>query len=120
MKPGVIQIKTAAVLKGLMSKQYEPTLIEIIVWVAISFGLVLTESYRKKTHGGDLHGTTPVRANDLRTWCYPDGQAQEIAQAINDRWLYDPNRPHMKVAIIHDSGRGIHFHIQTHPNTVRR
>lgn len=120
MKPGTIKIKDASILEGLMLNLFDPRLTIIIVWVAVTFGLVMTESFRKKTHRNDLHGENPVRANDLRTWCYANDKAYQIRDAINSRWCYDPNRPSKQVAIIHNVGKGLHFHIQTHPNTVRR
>ena len=120
MKPKQIEIKDEVVLKGLMTKRFAPKLVGIIDFVASNYGLVITESFREKRHPGDLHGTDPVRAVDLRTWCYPEGKAEEIATVINELWAYDPDRPDKKVALIHDIGQGIHFHIQVHPNTRRR
>jgi len=120
MKAGTIEIKDANVLEGLMAKKFDPALIPVIVWVAVTFGLVITESYRDKRHANDVHGTDPVRAVDLRTRCYDGDGAYRIMDEINNRWIYDPGRPDKKVAMIHDVGQGLHFHIQVHPNTVRR
>jgi len=84
-------------------------------------GAMITESWRKKRHRNDLHGTQPVRALDCRFWDYEsDSFAYKIATWINRTWIYDPNRPDKNVAKVHDSGQGIHFHIQVHPNTKRR
>lgn len=123
VEKGDIVIKDASVLRGLMEKNYAPLLIDVICWVASEYGFVLTESYREQLHKNDLHGTWPVRANDLRTWCYvEENKAKGIEEAINDRWAYDPNRPGMNVAWIHQNrnAQGVHFHIQVHPNTVLR
>lgn len=68
----------------------------------------------------DLHGTQPVRAIDLRTWCYPDKLMYEIFHKVNQIWIYDPKRPDKDVAVVHDAGSGLHAHVQVHPNTVRR
>jgi len=120
MNPVEIIIKDPDILIGLMERNYSPLLIRIIADVAKEHGLVMTESYREKRHRNDLHGTQPVRAIDLRTWCYPDGLAYRIMDEINNRWEYDPIRPEKQVAIIHDVGQGMHFHIQVHPHTKRR
>lgn len=120
VKPGEICIKDVGVLTGLMLKKFDLQLLSIVTWLFATHGGVMTESYRPPTHSGDLHGTVPVRAIDMRTWCYADGKAAQIADEINKKWCYDINRPDMKVALIHDSGQGIHFHIQVHPNTKLR
>ncbi len=120
MKPGDIIIKDIDVLRGLMERNYHPILINIICAVAKEFGIMITESYREKRHSNDLHGVLPVQANDLRTWCYPNNKAHNIEKWINNKWEYDSRWPEMKVARIHDSGKGVHFHIQCHHRTRRR
>ena len=120
ISPGEIHIKNNEVLKGLMERRFSPLLINIILSIAKTHGIVITESYREKKHSNDLHGTQPVRAIDLRYWCYPGTLPDEIADHINSLWIYDTARPQMKVALIHDAGNGMHFHIQVGPNTRRR
>ena len=120
MKPGHIEIKDPDVLMGLMGYRFSPALTLIITDVAKRHGLVMTESFREPMHPGDLHSTNPIRAVDLRTWCYPDKKAYEIMHEINKLWEYDPDRPGKMVAIIHNAGQGTHFHIQVHPKTRRR
>ena len=91
-----------------------PTLIEILEWVDEQFGPGLcTSCYRP----GDpkCHGTMPVRAYDRR--CRDKGTGDYMAYAINRRWLYDYERPDMRVALCH--GKKTHLHIQVHPNTFR-
>ncbi len=116
-----IKIKNVAVLRGLFEKNYDPVLVDIIVYVAETYGLVMTESFREKLHANDLHGEIPVRAVDIREWAYPKHLAQEIEDDVNSKWIYDPNRPHKSCAWIHENRKtkGFHFHIQTHPNTRR-
>ncbi|MCP3940930.1 MAG: hypothetical protein GY710_05545 [Desulfobacteraceae bacterium] len=118
MKANSIEVKNTKVLHGLMSNLFDPMLVDIIVWVGVKFGIMITESFREKTHVNDLHGEEPVRAVDLRSWCYPEDLAYKIRDEINEKWIYDPARPGKKVAIVHDVGKGIHFHVQTHPNTI--
>ena len=120
IKKGFIEIKDSSVLAGLMLHKFSPALAEIIVWLADSHGFVMTESFRPARHPGDVHSTDPVRAVDIRSRCYDGGQAARIRDEINAMWQYDSNRPQMRCAIIHDVGNGVHFHIQTHPNTCRR
>jgi len=120
MKPGQIEIKDIEVLRGLMERRFSPLLIDIIIFIARKYGIVMTESFREKRHMNDLHGTQPVRAVDLRTWCYPDSLMYRIFHRINQLWIYDPNRPDKDVAVVHDAGSGTHAHIQVHPNTRRR
>ena len=122
-----ISVKDSSVLRGLMERSYSPILIDIICWVADKYGFVMTESYREKLHPNDLHGTIPVRANDLREWYYKTGIAKKIETEINERWEYDSSRPEMKCAWIHKNRKpdangnfGLHFHIQVHPNTRTR
>ena len=116
-----ITIKDQSVLRGLMERRYAPVLIDIICYVAETYGFVLTESYRDKLHPNDLHGTLPVRAIDLREWCYPAGQAQAIADDINKRWIYDSQRPEKVCARVHANRKtkGRHFHIQIHGSTIK-
>ena len=118
MRPGEIGIKDSEVLLGLLQNAFHPALRRIIIDVADNFGLMMTESYRQQQHLNDLHGTAPVRAIDIRSWCYAYPNA--IEKWINDNWVYDPDRPDMKCAILHDAGSGMHFHIQVHPMTRRR
>jgi len=117
-----IKVKNVAVLRGMFEHEFEPVLIDIACYVAEKHGVMITESFRVKLHPNDLHGTEPkVRALDLRQWAYPGHLAEDIEADINRRWIYDPSRPHMKCAWIHENRKtkGIHFHIQTHPKTRR-
>lgn len=120
IEPDQIIIKDIGVMTGMLERRFSPLLVLIVVWVAKKYGVVLTESYRPKRHRNDLHGTLPVRAVDIRSWCYPDSKAYQIMHEINQKWEYDPKRPDKMVAIVHNSGKGIHMHIQVHPNTQRR
>lgn len=118
MLPGDLNYKTEQVYLDHCEHEHSKTLSEIEFWVVSKFGMMVTCSYRKKRHAHDLHGVLPVRAKDIRSWCYDDPKA--IAKAINDRWTYDPTRPTRVVALYHDSGNGSHIHLQVHPRTRRR
>ena len=119
MKAGDIVIKDINVLRGLMERNFHPLLINIILSVAEKHGVFITESYRDKRHMGDLHGVNPVRAIDIRWWAYTEILANRIAKEINRTWEYDPDRPFLKCAVIHDAGSGVHFHIQVSNKTRR-
>ena len=114
----MISIKDIPVFKALLSKVYDPTLIEILSNVESFFpGICITEGYRE---GTGVHSTDPCRAIDLRSRNYTEEQTQTIKNHINNTWIYDPERPEMNCCMVHDVGRGMHFHLQSHPNTVRR
>lgn len=116
-----IKIKNVGVLRGIYEHRYDPTLIDITCYIAEKYGLVITESFRVKLHANDLHGTDPVRAEDIREWAYPKHLAEKIEDDVNSKWIYDPTRPHKNCAWIHENRKtkGFHFHLQTHPNTRR-
>lgn len=80
------------------------------------FEFTITSLYRLNDDGN--HGQLPLRAMDLRCRSYSQGAA--IEEYVNDTWIYDPNRSTKKCCIIHDTGHGLHFHFQVHPNTVRK
>lgn len=118
MKPGKLQYKTEEVYLNHCTKEHDKTLSEIEFWIVNNFGMMVTCAYRKQYHKSDLHGVIPVRAKDIRSWCYKE--PEKVVEAINKRWAYDPSRPTKKVAVYHNSGQGIHIHLQVHPNTKRR
>ncbi len=120
--PGTVGIKNTDVFQGLLQYPVDARLSDIILWIADKYGVFFTETYRPKQHANDLHGTVPLRAIDLRSWAYNGGveRAKKIEKDINEVWEYDPQRVRKKVAILHDTGKGIHFHIQSHPRTRRR
>jgi len=77
---------------------------------------VITSLYRIGDDGA--HGTLPLRAADERCQYKPQGDM--IAEYLNDWWIYDSERPDMKVCMCHDTGQGLHMHFQVHPNTIKR
>ena len=66
-----------------------------------------------------VHGTLPLRATDLR--CWDDDLGGRIQSWVNERWQYDPSRPHMTACMYHKNrgGDGKHLHFQVHPRTVK-
>ena len=119
IEPGEISIKNTQVFKALMERNYAPLLIIIISEVAEKFGVYITEAWRKPLHSGDVHAYG--RGIDLRVRVYESlEKAEQIRDWINKKWEYDFKRPRLQVAIIHNSGNGIHFHIQCSTNTRLR
>ncbi len=111
------KLKNTDIMAVLLAKEYDRKLIMVLLWWMKEFGsMTVTEGWRKQRHPHDLHGTSPVRAIDLRSWTHPN--AQMLANTANTYWRYDPNRPTKQVCVYHDSGEGEHFHIQVHPNTI--
>ena len=93
-----------------------PLLRQIIKDVEGVFGdQTVTSLYRIDDPG--VHGTLPLRGIDLR--CHNDTMGWQIADFINDRWIYDPERPTLQVCIYHNTGRGWHLHFQVHQHTIR-
>ena len=78
--------------------------------------LIITSLYR--INGKGVHCVLPLRGVDFRVRNGEVGEA--IATAINDKWIYDPTRPWLRCAIIHDVGKGLHLHVQSCSNTIRR
>lgn len=97
-------------------------LTELFIWLpSVVDNIVITSAWRPvKIHPNDskIHTMTPLRAADLRSRVFD--QPEKIAEAINNKWIYDPGRPNMKVCLYHNTGRGWHFHLQVHPKTERR
>lgn len=113
----MILIKNPSVLKALLTKNYHPLLIEIVLDVySVASKIVVTEGWRE---GKGVHSTDPCRGIDLRSWIYQTPKLKEIQNYINSRWTYDPKRPTMECLIEHDTGKGTHLHCQVHPNTIR-
>lgn len=77
---------------------------------------IITSLYRIDDSG--VHGQLPLRGTDIR--CRNIESGEEIANEINDIWIYDPIRPEMKVAIAHGDGSNYHIHLQVHPRTVKK
>lgn len=77
------------------------------------------KNYTRKDINSDIHDSNPLRAFDIRSWMFTLDECEEIRDAVNEEFTYDPTRPEKKVCVYHGVGRNaMHFHIQVHPNTV--
>ncbi|KKL06898.1 hypothetical protein LCGC14_2591420 [marine sediment metagenome] len=121
-RPGGFKYKNDKVLHSAYEVPWHPILVDVNLWILGRYGiLIVTSAYRPhKIHPGDsgIHSTVPLRADDIRSYIYPTPD-ELMERDINENWQYDPKRTHLKVAVFHDTGQGIHGHIQVHPNTVR-
>ena len=111
------------IMERALSVPWHPKLIELNLCFVTrySYVVVVTSAYRpKKIHVNDsgIHGTIPLRADDLSSVEFDDPEG--IRDDMNSLWIYDPERPQLKVCVYHDVGFGPHFHLQVHDNTRRR
>ena len=114
----MIRIKDTQVFRALLLKTYDPMLVEIIASIEGQFpGICITEGWR---YGVGVHSIEPCRGIDLRSRDYSKRTLEALVNYINDNWIYDSERLDMKCVLVHDVGRGIHLHIQVHPNTRRK
>jgi len=94
-----------------------PKMKKLLAYIYDQFGFqTITSLYRIGDKG--VHGQLPLRGVDLRIgrWHSED----RIERTINEAWIYDPERPEMRVAIYHNVGLGAHLHLQVHDKTERR
>lgn len=113
-----ILIKSNTVLDGLIKGEYPDILREMTFVVIQQLRMhgafpTLTSSFREGDSG--VHGF--YRALDFRTWELSTNHIKSILEYVNSRYQYDPERPEKAVLVYHDSGRGPHLHLQSHPNT---
>ena len=110
-----IKCKNTDVAKNALSVGWDEMLIALYQWLSFNHPeTILTSTYREGDRG--VHGCIPLRGFDVRSWVFSDPEA--ICDIVNDKWIYDTDRPQKKVAMIHDVGKGKHFHFQVHPNTI--
>lgn len=89
----------------------------ILLEIETEFGQkVFTSLFRINDPG--VHGTLPLRGADLRERNQLVGNV--IKGWVNSRWVYDASRPEKKVCKFHDTGKGLHIHVQVHRNTERK
>ena len=114
-----IQIKSWKVLKGLLVVAFHPKMVALAVWlVSRLMEVIFTSGYRpKKIYDKDsgIASTKPCRHLDIRSYIYKDPQG--VVDDVNKHWIYDPKRPELKCAVLHDVGQGNHIHLQVHDRT---
>lgn len=89
----------------------------------LKFQPLITSIFRSKTEDFNLDGTgvhCAWRAIDIYADSWIDTRAAAVADFINTRYIYDPSRPTMSVALFKPHGSGPHVHFQVHPHTSER
>lgn len=126
----ITHYKNKRVYRSAHKVPWHSKLLDVNEWIFEQYErLYYTSTYRPmRIHAKDsgIHSTIPLRAEDLRSRVYPL-PGKRIAREINAEWIYDPERPRLKVALFHSvkkmfngqAGR-VHFHIQVHDRTCRR
>lgn len=98
---------------------FHAKMIDLIAWISGGVSsIIITSAYRpNKIHENDsgIASTNPCRHLDIRSWIYEDPRG--LVSSINKHWLYDPKRPNLSCAVYHNTGQGIHIHLQVHDNT---
>lgn len=117
----IIQFKSKKAFRGFCKGLFNP-LYDVLVFINQHLGFipVITSTYRPEDanlNPPGIHSVLLLRAIDIRSRGY---NARDLCDAINREFVYDPTRPEKMVAILHDSGRGEHTHLQVHTNTRRR
>ena len=113
----VIEIgyKNNEVFRSAFIKPWHPKLIELVNWVyGLDIEMIFTCLYEKRDYPS-VHSLDVLRGFDLRSRVIHNPDV--IEDMTNDHWIYNPRSPSKRVCLFHDTGRGIHFHFQVHPNT---
>lgn len=98
---------------------------ETYMWHQHRKPIIITELMRNQEEQDNIYGETPKykerpwksvhqfgRGCDLRVWEYTASQVASLEDFLN-QFTYDSKRLHKKTCLVHDVGKGIHFHIQT-------
>jgi hypothetical protein len=106
--------KTDQIFRNFATVSLHKNMQDFLIWFRKTFGEpFITSAFREGDTG--VHGTIPLRGLDIRFYIYTN--PQNVVDTINVIWIYDFKRPEMKCAILHDTGKGKHIHLQVHPNT---
>jgi len=89
----------------------------ILAFVEDTSGLEFTMTSQYRIGDPGVHGQLPLRGIDLRMRSHRIGE--EIARWVNENFIYDPDRPELKCAVLHGKGFKLHLHLQVHANTER-
>ena len=114
----MIQVKNTEVLESMLIHPAHPKLTKLMQWVCVRCSQVIWTGMFEERDYPSVHSTIPVRGSDMRSRIYQDPQA--VVNDINVHWIYDPDRPWMKCAVYHNTGRGWHIHLQVHDHTTKR
>ena len=109
---------TGCDVKGVCGKTEDTSnLQDLLIWFGQTFGEpFITSAYRANSAG--VHSVEPLRGLDVRSYIYTN--PENVAETINSVWEYDNTRPVYQCAILHDTGHGMHIHLQVHDNTRKK
>lgn len=84
---------------------------------------VITSIRRTPAEDAALHASgihVDWRAVDVRTNDRSQEEIDDVAAYINEKYVYDAARTHLKVCFKEPHGNGVHAHFQVHPHTRLR
>ena len=87
-------------------------------WIFCITSLIRTADEDRELGGTGIH--VAGRAADVRTVGVKQEYVDAMTQWINDKWVYDQDRPSLPVAYSKPHGSGPHLHIQAHQHTKAR
>jgi hypothetical protein len=83
----------------------------------------ITSIFRTPQEDAALHASgihVDWRAVDVRTRGRSQQAIMDVTNHLNNRWVYDPTRPNLKVCFSEPHGSGPHAHYQVHLRSKRR
>ena len=87
-------------------------------WILHGTSCLRTDEEDRALGGSGVHADG--RGFDVRTRGVPPKNVEALVKYVNDRWVYDPQRPTMVVLYAKPHGTGPHGNFQVHPHTRRR
>ena len=111
----MIRIKDIDTLDGMLIHATHPILIALLKWTVVRYSDTVFTCGWEQRKLPSVHSMIPLRGMDIRSRIYDDPQS--VADDINAHWEYDHERPEMRCAIYHDTGRGPHIHLQVSDHT---
>ena len=124
-----MKFKSNKIKKEWADNQMSPTLKQIVEEAAEfakekhKWEFTLTSIFRTPKEDTALGASgihTLWRAVDVQTKGKRKTAIAAVSKFINERWVYDSNRPNLNVCFKEPHGKEIHAHFQIHPNTKLR
>lgn len=108
-----------------LTKLLRDIVLEAAAYAEEKYGwnFTLTSIYRTKAEDAALNASgihVYWRAVDVRIKGRPQSQINAVADYINNRYVYNPDKPALKVCFKEVHGTGPHAHFQVHANTKRK
>lgn len=124
-----MKFASARIEKEWNDGRLKPILKEIVTDAAryaarkLDWEFFLTSIFRTREEDAALQASgihIEWRAVDVRIKDQSNAAVENLAAYVNDKWIYDPLRPNLKVCFKEPHGMGAHAHFQVHPNTKLR